>query len=105
MLLHQVSNRSVDCINLDLICPDKFTDAEYISFNPEACGLIDEFDCEDGESFSGPCGCGCLINNRCPLEDQARYVSYEPEVCERLSLSCPEGSEVFNNDCGCGCSF
>ena len=105
ILLHQVSNRSVDCINLDLICPDEFTDAEYISYNPEACGLIDEFDCEDGESFSGPCGCGCLINNRCPLGDQARYVSYEPEVCERLSLSCPEGSEVFNNDCGCGCSF
>ena len=105
VILHQVSNTSVDCINFDLICPNQFNDAEYISFNPEACGLIDEFNCEDGESFNGPCGCGCLINNRCPLEDQARYVSDEPEVCERLSLSCPEGSEVFNNDCGCGCSF
>lgn len=105
LLLQLVTNTSVDCIDFELICPDEFDGAEYISYNPEACGLIGEFNCEDGESFSGPCGCGCLTNNRCPQEDQARYVSYDPEVCERLSLSCPEGSEIFNNDCGCGCSF
>jgi len=104
-LIEEFSDTYIECIDTEINCPDEFDGAEYISYEPEVCGLIGDINCDEGESFNGACGCGCLTRNRCPQDDQARYVSFESEICERISISCPEGSEVFNNDCGCGCSY
>ena len=103
-LLQDFQDVYLECLDIEQLCPDEFNGAEYISYDPEACRLIGDIDCGDGESFSGPCGCGCL-NTSCLNENEARYISRSPEACSRITFDCPQGSQAFNDECGCGCSF
>lgn len=102
--LPEFANQYIECLDVEGLCPDESQGADYVAYDADTCSLIGEIDCGEFESFTGPCGCGC-INNSCPDDNSARYVSYEPEVCERITLSCPDGSRLFNDECGCGCAF